>query len=456
MSKSASIFRLPPNVAQLPYLIIRKHGADSTHRDCRVRRRKVLEAITWLKDNNPFYADIQIDYEALHRLPIDGIPSELPRAEDPQPNVREHNAEEDTSQNNDDGEDSQHSHSFLPLPQAQQSEQDAIRALINGEDPLDWPSNDGDPINEFRTEGLATMAFPTLFPYGKGDPTKKTRLREVSLTEGLKHLIKYVDCSTTGTFSHPRFSYWAPNMKQRHQLLSQARIYLTQNPEDSNLTTEELRQMVGQVSANQLMNRLQRYVAKIQGAKQYWYQRYQELKALITQNEAPNFFFTFSAADNYWPDLHRLLQEPNNATPSIRIKAVIDNPHLTDSYFVSRLDEFSNVWLDRVLDTEWKWLRFEWQARGSIHAHGCAKLRNDPGLCNLVNAAVQGWKLEQILQLQLHQPTYEQMAAVFYFPKICGQLPRHRRHRFTRHHERNVDLQKLFLRDSYEQSPLPV
>ena len=410
--------RLPPNIAQLPYLIIRKHGADNTHRDCRVRRQKVLEAITWLKDNNPFYAGIQIDYEALHRLPIDGVPSDLPTAEDPEQNAEEHTADEDTSQNNNDGEDSQHSHSFLPLPQAQRSEQDAIRALINGEDPLDWPSNDDDPINEFRTEGLATMAFPTLFPYGKGDPTKKTRLREVSLTEGFKHLIKYVDRSTVGTFSwrfasHPRFPYWALNMKQRHQLLSQARIYLTQNPEDSNLTIEELRQMVGQMSANQLMNRLQRYVAKIQGTKQYWYQRYQELKALITQKGAPTFFFTFSAADNYWPDLHRLLQEPNNATPSIPIKAVIDNPHLTDSYFVSRLDEFSNVWLDRVLHTEWKWYRFEWQARGSIHAHGCAKLTNDPGLCNLVNTAVQGWKLERILQLQMEQPTYEQMAADF-------------------------------------------
>ena len=61
----------------------------TTHRDCRVRRQKVLEAITWLKDDNPFYADIQIDYEALHRLPIDGIPSELPTAEDPQPNAQE-------------------------------------------------------------------------------------------------------------------------------------------------------------------------------------------------------------------------------------------------------------------------------------------------------------------------------------------------------------------------------
>lgn len=83
--------------------------------------------------------------------------------------------------------------SFLPLPQAQQSEKDTIRALVNREDPLAWPSNEGEPINEFCTEGLASMVFPTLFPYGKGDPTKKTGLREVSLTEGFKYLIKYAD-----------------------------------------------------------------------------------------------------------------------------------------------------------------------------------------------------------------------------------------------------------------------
>ena len=110
--------RLPPHVAQLPNLIIRKPGADNTHRDCRVRRQKILEAITWLKDNNPFNVDIQIDYEALHYLSIDGIPSDLPTAEDPQPNAQEHTTEEDASQNNDDGEDSQDKYSFLPLPQA--------------------------------------------------------------------------------------------------------------------------------------------------------------------------------------------------------------------------------------------------------------------------------------------------------------------------------------------------
>ena len=44
------------------------------------------------------------------------------------------------------------------------------------------------------------MVFPTLFPYGKGDPTKRTRL-EVSLTDGFKHLIKYADLSTHGIFT---------------------------------------------------------------------------------------------------------------------------------------------------------------------------------------------------------------------------------------------------------------
>ena len=262
------------------------------------------------------------------------------------------------------------------------------------------------------------MAFPTLFPHGRGDPTNKRRLREVTLTEGFKHLIRYAEHFSTGQFvwrfaSHPRFPYWALNMKQRHQLLSQARVYLTQNPQDANLTTEELQEMVRQMSAQQLMNRVQRYVAKIQGTRQYWYQRYLELKALIEQKGAPTFFFTFSAADNYWPDLHRLLEEPNNATPAIQIKAVINHPHITDSHFVARLEEFNKHWVDQVLCAEWKLLRYEWQARGSIHAHGCAKLKNDPGLCELVKKAAQGWKLKQILDRQHEESNYQDMVNEF-------------------------------------------
>ena len=72
------------------------------------------------------------------------------------------------------------------------------------------------------------MAFPTLFPYGKGDPTNRTRQHGITLTEVFKHLMKFAERFADGKFecrfALPRFPYWALNMKQRHQLLAQASV----------------------------------------------------------------------------------------------------------------------------------------------------------------------------------------------------------------------------------------
>ena len=88
-------------------------------------------------------------------------------------------------------------------------------------------------------------------------------------------------------------------MKQRHQLISQTKVYLTHNPGDANLTAEQLRSMVGTFSAEQLMKRLQCYAGKVQGSNQYWFQRHQELQALLNQKRPPTFFWTVSSADTY-------------------------------------------------------------------------------------------------------------------------------------------------------------
>ena len=44
--------------------------------------------------------------------------------------------------------------------------------------------------------------------------------------------------------SQSRFPYWALYMKQHHQHLSKANVYLHQHPADANMTIEELREMV--------------------------------------------------------------------------------------------------------------------------------------------------------------------------------------------------------------------
>ena len=53
----------------------RKTRKDDTHKDFRVRRHRVEEALRWLKDNNPAYGDVVIHGARIENLPEDG---ELP------------------------------------------------------------------------------------------------------------------------------------------------------------------------------------------------------------------------------------------------------------------------------------------------------------------------------------------------------------------------------------------
>ena len=55
---------------------MRRQGKDDTHKDFRVRRHQVEEALCWLKDNNPAYS--VVDSAHIRNLPEDG---ELPTVE---------------------------------------------------------------------------------------------------------------------------------------------------------------------------------------------------------------------------------------------------------------------------------------------------------------------------------------------------------------------------------------
>ena len=402
------INKLPVRVNSLPFLTITRQGAANTHSNFRVRREKVLNALLWLQYNSKFYKDIEIDLDSVQDLPVDGIPDALLNLELPEGNNVSMTDEGPSSENTDDNVYNNPSSSYIPYVQQMQTEEDAIRSTVAGNDPLDWPPIENTPINEFQTEGLATMVFPTLFPYGKGDPTCKGRHHAVTLAEAFKHLERYCDVLPNGQFywrfaSHPRFPYWALNMKQRHELLSQSKVYIRQHPCDANLTVEQLQDMVGTLNSTQLINRLQRYATKVLGSKQYWYTRCQELKALLEQKGPATFFWTVSSADNYWPELHSLLPHSTQTevTHGMRANAVIKNPHVTDWFFHSKLKDFVNFWLSKTLDADWYWYRYEYQARGSTHAHGCAKLKNDPGLCKLVTSAAIGWVEQNVLDKAL-------------------------------------------------------
>ena len=60
--------------------------------------------------------------------------------------------------------------SFLPHCHNDNLEMNAIHSEL-GCPSINWPSIKNEPLNEYTTPFLATLAFPTLFLNGKGDPT---------------------------------------------------------------------------------------------------------------------------------------------------------------------------------------------------------------------------------------------------------------------------------------------
>ena len=112
--------------------------------------------------------------------------------------------------------------------------------------------------------------FLLCFILGKVSQPSRARQHRVTLTEPFKHLIKFAERLPGGKYrwtfaSYPIFPYWALDMKQRHQLLSQVNIYLHQHPTDVSMTMEELMEMVSSTSGKQMVNRVECYVSKLQG-----------------------------------------------------------------------------------------------------------------------------------------------------------------------------------------------
>ena len=396
---------LPRYPKDLAVIVVKVKGKDNTFKDVTVRKEKVHKALLWLIRNNPHYSDVTFDEDALNLLPESDLLPDLKTVETDDDVISDNNCDVGPPSDNP-SEDVVYNHSnemnsFLPVGE-QQQELEAVRNQLSANQPMEWPSINNEPLNEYQISHLATMAFPTLFPDGKGDPTNQGLLRDIPFQERIKHLLKFGDGKWVYRFAnHPRFSYWALNMIQRKRILQQTGIFLKQNPGEAHLTIDELGNMAVSNTANVFLSKVSRYVGNIAGTNSYWNKVRDELKAIITNVGAPTLFFTFSSADMHWPDLHDLFyansdNELGNCTSNVRRQNVINNPHIVDWFFTQRLESFVKHWLYDTLRAKWHWFRYEYQGRGSIHFHGTAKLNNDPGLCQLAQIALKGFLAQQL------------------------------------------------------------
>ena len=170
--------------------------------------------------------------------------------------------------------------SFLPLQDDIQKEKDLIAKKIKTCTSEKYPWQIGDyPFNEFRTEYLATMSFPTIFSYGIADPTSQATVRNISnndtesFAQKTEHLIRFaehVDGKWVYRFaSHPRFAYWAYNILYRRRILGQGNFFIKQNLGEANLTIDELRAMLTSNEYPKIMSKLMHYAKNVTGTNAY-------------------------------------------------------------------------------------------------------------------------------------------------------------------------------------------
>ena len=382
---------LPRLPEQLDVLVVRKPAArdPSTYKDFRVRKNKVLAFLRFLKDHNPYYSnvsirpahevDLPVDGDVLHRLPHVTTATGSSDSTDRSPASSTSEIEESAASCYVPDSLAQEQNVFVPGAFLGTSELDSIRDGIrelgldaSDRHPLPWPSS-GPALSEYTTEGLFSMAFPSLFPFGAADFTTPHRSK-LELYEWVKHLMHYRDSRFA---THPRFRFFALNLIFRHRAMSRSKFLFTRDVGHRNMTVGQLRNTLTGNNGAQLASKIIRCVQSVRGTRPYWSLEGAKLHDMISQLGTPTFFYTLSMADMSWPDLHRLMPEdPFRASLSlgesyqIRCRNVANNPHIVAAYLTTRHRHLCETILQHLgiadnCPVDDFWYRVEWQARGS-------------------------------------------------------------------------------------------
>lgn len=215
------------------------------------------------------------------------------------------------------------------------------------------------------------------------------------LQQWASHLLHYYD----GRFvSNQMFSLFAFNTVQRHKNNSEGNFFfksdrfLGKHPP----TIEELKKKL-EDGDDTYIQMLRYHARNIKGSDNFWREKTSELETWINHHVAcgrgpPTHFITFSCAENWWPDLRRLLgQMERHAGNEIEADLLLIHndfqamkraskkyPLYVNQFFMLRAKKFMSGVVKKCLGIEHYWGRVEFApGRGAIHLHmlGIAKDR---------------------------------------------------------------------------------
>ena len=405
-----SLPRLPNEIETF---IVKKPGENVDKKEFLVNRHHVQIWLEYLIKNNPGYADVKIDFEKLNSLPDQGIPQNFKVIEEKKGiSAKVDSDEEKEGQNtrpedDDDFEVEFASESFVPkITDFRTEKKKVMLAFANGNcEEANWVPQ-GNPMSEYKTDYLFSMCMPDLFHDGSADPTNPVRRQKVSWNDHIKYLMHYAYKNDDGSYTwpfeeHATFSYAAVNRKMRHQLSKLSKVYMKKSRRGKTLTTKEIKKLLKKTTldddSQKFLSSLKVWSANVTGSAGYWTENGRDLRAITEEmaikgrgGKPWTCFHTWSSADSHWKDLMYLLTG-KKVLPSKRERydLHIKHPLIVGDFFKKK---FTNHFkhLKKVLDIDAYWFRYEFQSRGAFHVHGLLRLKNDPGIIDLVNKSLEG------------------------------------------------------------------
>ena len=145
---------------------------------------------------------------------------------------------------------------------------------------------------------------------------------------------------------------------------------------------------------NQLIHSDQafKFMRNVRGSPPYWQRVFYDVLAMVRQLGCPTWFISLSAADLHWPELIKLIAGERGRTLTDedvkllswdeKCQILRENPVTAARQFNYRVDKFFSLFLKSSSHPVGKiteyFIRIEFQARGSPHAHALLWVENAP------------------------------------------------------------------------------
>ena len=340
------------------------------------RYSKVMNALRWLKENNPLYSDVKVTTPSVNTFPQEEMKDE------------ESIEESGIVRNN----------ILLPDISVPELMKEAVVPVYQME------KITSAPLSIFNEPQMELMAFPTLYVDGKNG----FGMYQSSKISPLDYFQARIMSSDARWVQHAAFLFWACNIVEAYKLQSSISIAMRlRNPasqkkkdqkgqfimDQKQLTAGDLRGTSMEENPDVHEN-CYSFMRDIRGTAAYWQSTKIQLFAMLRTLGPPTFFITFSADDHHWKDLTivlakctgRVLSEADvdQLSQEEKRQLMTSNPVVTARHFAHRFQcmvreviKGSAKPIGEVVDFFW---RIEFQLRGSPHVHSLWWTKDAPNL----------------------------------------------------------------------------